>query len=223
MRSAGELLHQLLEPVDAPGAEREPRAGVREQPRGREADAARRARDDRRAAVQGVHGEQTSAWRAPARRKRRWPRPRGRPGRAPRRPRRQADEVAEERRVRPLAALVRGDPRELEDLVALLTGQLVLGRLVAGSGREPFPRLLQPFVHDASLVRRRPVRGQTLDVSRTDMSGVRPRPGPFRPVGRAERHRLRRGCPHVSRRTGGRPQDMSLRDRSPGCLDSRRP
>ena len=60
---------------------------------------------------------------------------------------READEVADERRVRPLAAFVRRDPRKLEEGVDLVAAELVVGPLAAALARETIPRSLQPFVH----------------------------------------------------------------------------
>ena len=55
---------------------------------------------------------------------------------------READEVAEERRVRPLAALVGRHPRELEELVHLDAREIVGGVLLAHLLGEPRARLL---------------------------------------------------------------------------------
>src|SRR5262245_23625364 len=64
-------------------------------------------------------------------------------------------EVAEERRVRPLAALVRGNPRELEQLVHLAAREVVVGDFPAHGRDQPRACLLQPAVHCRSLEPRR--------------------------------------------------------------------
>ena len=70
-------------------------------------------------------------------------------------------EIAEEGCVRPLAALVRGDPRKLEQLVHLGARKVVVGGLIAHGPSEPCPRLLQPAVHSRSLEPNAMRRGTT--------------------------------------------------------------
>ena len=53
---------------------------------------------------------------------------------------READEVAEERRVRPLAALVRGDARELEQLVHLAPARGRRPRILLPAAAASFAR-----------------------------------------------------------------------------------
>lgn len=72
------------------------------------------------------------------------------------------DEVAEERRVYSLAALVRGDPGELEQLVDFLLCQVQGGGIFATSRRQPIARLCEPVVHGVSLVPRGGERGHGL-------------------------------------------------------------
>lgn len=59
----------------------------------------------------------------------------------------QADQVADQRCVDALAALVRGNAGEVEELVDVLLFEGVDRRLVPAFGREVVPRLLQPVVH----------------------------------------------------------------------------
>ncbi len=66
---------------------------------------------------------------------------------------RETHEVAEERGVYPLAAVVRRDPGELEQLVDLSLGKLKALRALARRLGQPVARLTEPFVHAASLVR----------------------------------------------------------------------
>src|SRR5919108_1292340 len=64
----------------------------------------------------------------------------------------EADEVAEERRVRSLPALVCRDAGELEQLVDLVLRESECRRVLACPRREPVARFLQPVVHGRSLV-----------------------------------------------------------------------
>jgi NAD(P) transhydrogenase subunit alpha len=59
----------------------------------------------------------------------------------------EADEVADEGRIRPLAALVGGDARQLEQLVDLLLRQLETGRVLAALGGEAVACARKPLVH----------------------------------------------------------------------------
>jgi hypothetical protein len=59
----------------------------------------------------------------------------------------EADQVADERSVDALAALVRGNAGEVEELVDVLLLEGVNRGLVPAFGRELVPRLLQPVVH----------------------------------------------------------------------------
>jgi hypothetical protein len=61
-------------------------------------------------------------------------------------------EIAEKRRVGPLAALVRCDARELEQLVHLGLREIELGSVATGRRDEPVARLCEPVVHSGSLV-----------------------------------------------------------------------
>ncbi len=56
-------------------------------------------------------------------------------------------EVADERRVRPLAALVRGDPGERKEVVDVFLGQRVLRGVGAHLAREPIDGGVQPRIH----------------------------------------------------------------------------
>jgi hypothetical protein len=67
-----------------------------------------------------------------------------------------ADELAEERRIRALAALVGGDARELEKLVDVPLGQVEGRRVVARGRHEPVARFDEPVVHGRSLDFARP-------------------------------------------------------------------
>ena len=60
---------------------------------------------------------------------------------------REPDEVGEERRVHPLPTLVRGDARELEEVVDVLLAQLEHTGVFAGVRGEPVARRFQPLVH----------------------------------------------------------------------------
>ena len=71
---------------------------------------------------------------------------------------RQADEIAEERRVDPLAAHVRGQARQLEQLVDVRLRQVILRGLFLDLGGELRPRLLEPSVHGGSLDSRRSMK-----------------------------------------------------------------
>jgi hypothetical protein len=62
-----------------------------------------------------------------------------------------ADQVAEQGRIRSLAALVRGDACELEELVDLRLGELEDGDVFTRLRRKPSARLRQPVVHTPSL------------------------------------------------------------------------
>jgi hypothetical protein len=64
------------------------------------------------------------------------------------------DEIAEERRIDALAALVCSDPGELEQLVDVLLRQVERRGIFTGRRRQSIARLCEPIVHGVSLVPR---------------------------------------------------------------------
>ena len=117
-------------------------------------------------------------------------------------PVREADEVAEERRVRPLAALVRRHARELEQPVGLLGREAELGGVRRRLGGQPVARLLQPPVHRRNLSRTAALHS----AKREDR-----RPEGDRRRGTAGRTRARHGRAPGRRRCGGRGRARSGR------------
>jgi hypothetical protein len=67
-----------------------------------------------------------------------------------------ADEIAEERSIRALPALVGGDARELEELINVLLRQVEGSRVFARGHGEPVARFGKPVVHGRSLDFARP-------------------------------------------------------------------
>jgi 3'-phosphoadenosine 5'-phosphosulfate sulfotransferase (PAPS reductase)/FAD synthetase len=65
------------------------------------------------------------------------------------------DEIAEQRRIRPLAALVCRDARKLEQLVDLARREVQLGWVCTGRRSEPVTGICEPVVHGGSLVSRK--------------------------------------------------------------------
>jgi hypothetical protein len=67
-----------------------------------------------------------------------------------------ADEIAEERSIRALPALVSGDARELEELINVPLRQVEGSRVFARGHGEPVARFGKPVVHGRSLDFARP-------------------------------------------------------------------
>ena len=143
---AGKLLHELFEAVCPPRAEGEAGAGRGEGARRLGPDSARGACDDGGAIRQLRHVPEPTGLLADCGVHQRGEVRAGATAR-------ESDQVAEERSVDPLAARVRCEPGELEQLVGLRLGELEALRALTRRFGQPVASLTEPLVHAASLVR----------------------------------------------------------------------